>query len=211
MMKIDALASKYGYDTPIFLNQVEIEGISKGNMRQIFRRLKEKGQLQQYGRGTYFIPREGKLLEKNYLDPNLVIASKYLYSVDEVYGYYTGLAFANQLGLTTQMPHRKEIVTNAESSSGRQVQIGRTKVYLYKPRNHITSYNWQVLQILDLLARIDDLGVEVNDEIIEKIREYIASNQLSRSMLGKYIGSYPGRVAILLISKGLVDAFTPGP
>jgi len=206
-MNVEMLAAKYGYNTPIFLSQVEFEGISKNNMRQIFARLKEKGEIEHYGRGIYFIPRASMLLSKKQLDTSQVIASKYIQSIDEVYGFYTGLAFANQLGLTTQMPSRKEIVTNEESSNGREVRIGKARVYLCKPRVHIADYNWQELQLLDFLARMESCGIEDNEATMAKLKTHIASNGLNRSIVAKYIESYPGRVAKLLISRGLIDAF----
>jgi hypothetical protein len=206
-MNVEMLAEKYGYNTPILLSQVEFEGITNNNLRQIFTRLKDKGLIEQYARGIYFIPKNNKLLSKNYLDTDMVIDNKYIQSIDGVNGYYTGLTFANQLGLTTQMPHCKEIVTNEESSNRREVKIGKTTVYLYKPRNHVTDYNWEVLQLLDFLARINNIGVDLDKENLSKIKKYISEENLERDILNKYINSYPGRVGKLLISEGLIDEF----
>lgn len=46
----------------------------------------------------------------------------------ETYGYVTGISFANQLGLTTQMPAVIEVVTNRESTNGRMIMVGNLKV-----------------------------------------------------------------------------------
>ncbi len=85
-------------------------------MRQSVKRLVANGFLR---KGMimvfYYIPKQGGLLGKSYLDPFLVIMRKYVRSKSETFGYVTGISFVNQLGLTTQMPAIIEIVTNKES------------------------------------------------------------------------------------------------
>lgn len=51
-----------------------------------------------------------------------LIMRKYIQSKSEIYGYVTGESFANQLGLTTQMPAVIEVVTNREATNGRTIQ-----------------------------------------------------------------------------------------
>ena len=40
-----------------------------------------------------------------------IIIRKYIQSTTEIYGYFAGATFANQIGLTTQMPAMLEIIT----------------------------------------------------------------------------------------------------
>ena len=207
-MNAEMLAERFGYNTPIFLNEVEFEGVTKNNVRQIFARLKEKGLIENYGWGIYYVPRQGTLLKKSQLDTNQVLRSKYIMDGDDVKGYYAGLTLANQLGLTTQMPAIKEIVTNEESSRRREVQVGKIKVITSKPRNHIANYNWEVLQFLDLVNRINKIGIELNDETDQILRRYIVDKKLERNILNKYISLYPAKVSKFLVERRLIDEFT---
>lgn len=126
------LLENYGYNEPIFLNDLKIEWLSENAVRQSVKRLVAKGFLERYANGIYYIPKAGGLLEKSYLDPLLVIMRKYVRNKYETYGYITGLSFVNQLGLTTQMPAVIEIVTNTEATNGRTVMVGSQKVRVKK-------------------------------------------------------------------------------
>jgi len=206
-MYAEMLVKKYGYNTPIFLKEVELEGVTQNNKRQIFARLQEKGLIEKYGWGVYYVPKQSTLLKKNQLDSNQVLHTKFIANGDSIKGYYAGLTFANQIGLTTQMPAIKEIVTNEESSKRRMVQIGKVKVITSKPRNHIADDNWEVLQFLDLINRINKIGIELNDENDQKLRRFIADKKLERNILDKYIGQYPAKVSKFLIERRLIDEF----
>ena len=98
------LLENYGYNEPIFLNDLKIEELSENAVRQSVKRLVANGFLERYDNGIYYIPKQGGLLGKSYLDPFLVIMRKYVRSKSETFGYVTGISFVNQLGLTTQMP-----------------------------------------------------------------------------------------------------------
>ena len=118
------LMENYGYNEPIFLNDLAIEGLSDNAVRQSVKRLVASGFLERYDNGIYYIPKRDGLLGKSYLDPSMVIMRRYVQNKSEIYGYLTGISFANQLGLTTQMPAVIEIVTNREASNGRMITVG---------------------------------------------------------------------------------------
>jgi hypothetical protein len=206
-MYAEMLVKKYGYNTPILLKEVELEGVTQNNKRQIFARLQEKGLIEKFGWGVYYVPKQSTLLKKSQLGANQVLHTKFIANGDNIKGYYAGLTFANQIGLTTQMPVIKEIVTNEESSKRRIVQVGKVKVITSKPRNHIADYNWEVLQFLDLINRINKIGIELNDENDQKLRRFIADKKLERNILNKYIGLYPAKVSKFLIERRLIDEF----
>ena len=77
MMK-SYLMENYGYNEPIFLNELSIEGLSENAVRQSVKRLVTNGFLDRYDNGIYYIPKQGGLLGKSYLDPSLVIMRKYV-------------------------------------------------------------------------------------------------------------------------------------
>ena len=148
------LLENYGYNEPIFLNDLKIEELSENAVRQSVKRLVANGFLERYDNGIYYIPKQGGLLGKSYLDPFLVIMRKYVRSKTETYGYVTGISFVNQLGLTTQMPAIIEIVTNREATNGRTVTVGNQKVRIKKAAVEVSDNNAELLQLLDGIGEI---------------------------------------------------------
>ena len=71
----------------------KIEGLSENAVRQSVKRLVANGFLERYDSGIYYIPKQGSLLGKSYLDPLLVIMRKYVGNKSETYGYITGISF----------------------------------------------------------------------------------------------------------------------
>ena len=67
------LMEHYGYDEPIFLNELSVDGLSSNAVRQSVKRLAASGFLKRYDTGIYYIPRSGGLLGQSYLDPAVVI------------------------------------------------------------------------------------------------------------------------------------------
>lgn len=72
----------------------------------------KSGDLVRFDTGIYYLPKVSRLLKKSYLDLMKVIIRKYIQSTTEIYGYFAGVTFVNQIGLTTQMSATLEIVTS---------------------------------------------------------------------------------------------------
>lgn len=58
-------------------------------------------------------------------------------------GYLSGFKFANQIGLTTQIPFVYEIVPNKASRDYRKIVVGRSRVVLRKPRVTVSDENYR--------------------------------------------------------------------
>lgn len=75
----------------------------------------------------------------------MVARYKYISRRGVVYGFYSGNIFANQLGISTQVPNKVEIVSNkakvCEVLSGNRVFIVRKPIVL------VTRDNVYVLQL----------------------------------------------------------------
>lgn len=108
------LLENYGYNEPIFLNDLKIEELSENAVRQSVKRLVANGFLERFDKGIYYIPKQDGVLGKSYREPVLVIMRKHVRNESETYGYVTGMTFANQLGLTTQMPAIIEYILDAK-------------------------------------------------------------------------------------------------
>ena len=161
------LLENYGHNEPIFLNDLKIEGLSDNAVRQSVKRLVANGFLERFDKGIYYIPKQDGLLGKSCLDQVLVIMRKYVRNESETYGYVTGMTFANQLGLTTQVPAIIEIVTNREATNGRTVTVGNQKVRIKKAAGAVSDNNADLLQFLDCIGQAKKYSELSMEEIIE--------------------------------------------
>ncbi len=203
----DYLIENYGYNKPIFLNELSIEGMSKNALRQAIKRLNKSGFLKRYDNGIYYIPKSIGVLSTSYLDPLKVVAYKYIENEKDKYGYVTGLAFANQLGLSTQMPSVIEIVSNNEATRGRIVTIGNQKVKVEKPNIEVTNENASLLQLLDMISSVEKYSELPEEETYDVLKKYIKDNKFSKKQLIDASSSLTGNTSKRLIEWGIVYEF----
>lgn len=201
------LLETFGYNEPIFIKELNIPDMSENAIRQAIKRLSASGFLQRFDTGIYYIPKPSKLLDTSYLDPLSVIIRKYVRSNSETYGYITGASFANQLGLTTQMPAVIEIVTNKESTKGRTVTIGGQTVRLKRPSLCITDENATILQFLDTVSQADKYSELEEAEMIKRLQAYLLKCNLTQKQLSDVTPALTGTTAKKLIEWGMIYAF----
>lgn len=202
------LVKEFGYDEPIFINNLEVNDMSKKALRQAISRLAKTGNLVKFDTGIYYIPKPDRLLKRAYLDTTKVIIRKYITDGREIYGYFTGLSAANQLALTTQVPVQLEICSNRESSKGRTLMIGNRTIRVKRAKTEVTSNNYKILQLLDLLQEAEKLTDLPDEEVVSRLKTNISSEGISREELKKYISLYPGKVAQKIIEWELIYEFT---
>lgn len=201
------LMENFGYNEPIFLNDLCIEGLSENAVRQSVKRLVANGFLERYDNGIYYIPKQGGLLGKSYLDPFLVIMRKYVQNKSETYGYVTGISFANQLGLTTQMPAVIEVVTNRESTNGRTITVGNLKVRIKKPSITVSDSNAELLQLLDGIGQAEKYTELPLEETISTMVSYMQKKRFTKGQLSEVSSVLTGATAKKLIEWGIIYEF----
>lgn len=202
------LIETYGYNEPILISEIAVAGMTGNALRQYFKRLVKSGELMRYDTGIYYLPKASRLLEQSYLDPLKVINRKYIQTPSETYGYYAGAFFANQLGLTTQMPSVIEIVTEKESTKGRTISIGTQTVRLKRPQVTITSENASLLQFLDAVAQAEKYSELSPAETYSTLKDYAKKQYFSQEQLTNTLPAISGQTAKKLIEWGLVYEFT---
>lgn len=190
-MIYDYIKEHYKEAEPIFFSDLEKGSISKSALNQQLKKLCEKGLLQKYDTGIYFLPKKTRL--KSVIGPNADMVARYRFISrgDNVDGFYGGNSFANQLGITTQVPMVVEIISNNTHSSNREVRIGDRRFYVRRPVVPVTKENVYVLQMLELLKNLDvylDYSYEVARD---KFAEYITVHGIKRSDVNLYIRKYP--------------------
>ena len=201
------LMENYGYNEPIFLNELFAEGMSDNAVRQAVKRLVANGFLERYDNGIYYIPKKDGLLGTGYVDPYHVMMRKYVKNKTETFGYVTGISFANQLGLTTQMPAVIEIVTNRESSNSRMVRLGSYYIRLKKASVKVSDTNAELLQLLDGISQAEKYTELSLDKTIEVMNQYVKEKKFTKEQLLEVTPALTGATAKRLIEWGMIYEF----
>ena len=205
------LLEKYGYDEPIFSRDLCKNLNVKGTtLRQNLKRLIDSNRLERYENGIYFIPKPNSLFKKKSLSFNKVINKKYLLDQDKIIGYRTGIAFANDLRLTTQTAGVLEIATNKETNRKRKVQINNHSLILRKPRIKITEENYKILQVLDLITDVEKMSEKSLDKTYYQVKDYVKNINLDKIKLNRILDHYPAKTKIQLYESGLLNELTRG-
>jgi hypothetical protein len=205
-MLLEFLKSKFGPGKPIFTEDAEPLGLSAGNLRQQFKKLVDSGELFRYEPGVYFLPDTNH--EYYPISSNMVAEYKYITNGDEIYGYYSGYTFANQLGLCLQVPYKEEIVTNNTTAIAREVKVGNIPYYIRRAKIAITKENRNVLQLLDLLKDVEEYtDYCCEEEAPDIIRRHILRNKILRADVDKYIENFTLKTYKYIYDLRLYDVF----
>ena len=201
MTLYERLLEQFGYNEPIFLEEIMYESYSKTWIGQKIKVLCEEGSIARFDRGIYYIPFQTPFGIST-LNPRKVIEKRYIRSPEGVYGYYSGQILLNQLGISTQMPNILEIYTNNESARTRDLTIGRQKVRVRKSRVNIDNDNAPVLRFLELMNVIS--ARELDENAVSIIKRYVLSNNIRQKDITLYAPKYPDKVMRNLIESELI-------
>ena len=206
-MLYEYLKYKYQPNEPIFLSNLNIEGISYNNIRQQIKKLVDGGLLIRYDNGIYFIPETTIFKSGSQLSFNRVVKEKYLLDESrEQCGYISGVYFANAVGLTTQVPMKYDIVTNKATKDYREVKLAQSTIILRKPKIEVTSANHLTLQFLDLIKDIDSLSELEGTSLNIKLKDYIQKANLHFKEIEKYLEYYPDKIYKNMYKVGILNA-----
>lgn len=190
-MIYELLTEKYKEGEPIFFSDIYDGEISKSALTQRLTSLCKKGLLAKYDNGIYYIPKKTRL--KSAVGPTADTIAKYKYisKNGKIDGYYSGNTFANQLGISTQVPQVVEIVSNNTNSAPRDVKIGNRRFKVKKPLISITNENVHILQMLDLLSNLDTYSDYDYDDVRKCFLKYIEAYKITRDDIDHYIRHFP--------------------
>jgi len=204
------LEKTYGYNEPIFISDLQFDNMNDNSLRQYFKRMVKSGDLVRFDTGIYYLPKTSRLLSKTYMDPLKVIIRKYIKNDSSTFGYFSGAFFANQIGLTTQMPAVMEIVTNKESTKGRIVTVGGQSIRLKRPAVTVTQENAELLQIIDAIGQMNRYAELEKEDALTLYKNYIREKGFSQTQLTEIMPAITGNTAKKLIEGGLIYEFTSG-
>lgn len=205
MSLYEFLQENYGENEPILISQIKMDGLSDANLRQQIKKLTDIGKLKKYDTGIYFIPKPTVFKYGSMISRDAVIEKKYLKDGDIICGYVSGIMFANQIGLTTQVPAAYEIVTNRATSDYRETFLTSVKVILRRPRVAVTQDNYKILQFLDLLKDVDTITEIEGDGLKRRVSGYMKEMMFTFSMLEPYLSYYPDKLYRNMYETGVLN------
>lgn len=204
MLLYDYLVNNYGENEPIFLENVKITGMTNTNLRQQMKKLTDEGQIKRFDTGIYFIPKKSIFRSGPQLSKDKVIEQKYLMDTNRRCGYISGIMFANQMGLTTQVPMTYEVVTNKASKDFRETTLANSRVIVRKPRVQVTEENFKILQFLDLLKDVDMVSELSGEALKKRLLRYMREAMLDFSEIKPYLPFYPDKIYKNMYEAGLL-------
>ena len=190
-MLFEYLKEHYDDVEPIFTEDIHIEGMRRDNFCQQLKTLTDNGKIKRYEKGIYYIPKETRLNSASAPNPETVAKCKYIARNGKTDGFYSGSIFANLIGISLQVPMKKEIVSNRMAAIVREVIIGEQIFIIRRPYVKIDNDNAKVLQLLDLLKNLDRYLDCSYDEARKKIKKHSLANHITRESIDKYIRNFP--------------------
>lgn len=200
------MLENYKANEPIFVSDIEMP-VTDGNLRQMFKTLCDTGKIKRFDTGIYYIPKASVLKGGVPLAADEVAVAKYIIRKGKVDGFYSGYTFANQLGISTQVPYVKEIVSNNASTRVKEVNVRNKKILLRRARTEITNENYVVLQLLELLKDLEQYYDISFENVCERLKKYVLTENIKKADIDKYIGDFPDKVYKNIYRTGLYNVF----
>ncbi len=199
------IENNYQPNEPIFLSELNIPDIKAVSVRQQMKKLMESGQLKRFDVGIYYIPQKSMFRSGSTLSVDEVIRKKYLMDGEICCGYVGGIVFANQLGLTTQIPGTYEIYTNKATTEYQETQVAKLRVILRKPYFEIDEKNVVTLQFLDLLKEIVDISEVDGEELTNRLISYMKKKSIGFESMRQFLPYYPEQIYKNMCEVGLLN------
>lgn len=199
------IENKYKPNEPIFLAELDIPDMKPVSVRQQMKKLTEEGRLKRFDAGIYYIPKKSMFRSGSTLSIDEVIRKKYLQDGVNRCGYVGGILFANQLGLTTQVPALYEVYTNKATTEYRETKLANLRVILRKPYCEIDTKNAETLQFLDLIKEVVDISEVNGEELTKRLLGYMKKKNIGFESMKPFLPYYPDRIYKNMYEVGLLN------
>lgn len=199
------IENKYKPNEPIFLAELDIPDMKPVSVRQKMKKLTEEGRLKRFDAGIYYIPKKSMFRSGSTLSIDEVIRKKYLQDGVNRCGYVGGILFANQLGLTTQVPALYEVYTNKATTEYRETKLANLRVILRKPYCEIDTKNAETLQFLDLIKEVVDISEVDGEELTKRLLGYMKKKNIGFESMKPFLPYYPDRIYKNMYEVGLLN------
>ena len=199
------LRQNYADNEPIFLSDIIIPDMKAVSIRQQIKKLTVDGRLKRFDTGIYYFPKKSMFRSGSMLSVEEVIKKKYLMEGTKRCGYLGGMLFANQLGITTQVPMVYEIYTNKATTEYRETQLANRRIIIKKPYVPIDDQNANTLQFLDLLKEVVDISELDGLELTDRLLKYMKKKRIKFESMRQYLSHYPDRIYKNMYEVGLLN------
>lgn len=204
-MVYDYLEKNYEKGEPIFLSDLKIEGMTDENIRYHLKKLTDDGIICRFESGVYYMPKKDIFGENAILSVEIVAIRKYIKRHNKRVGFYSGYTLANKLGLSTQVPFTQEITSNFAPATVRKIQMKNKNYIIRKPVVLVTDENAKILQFLDCLKDIEKYAEEDMETCGKILSDYIIRNEITKTMVDKYVTYYPLKIYKALYETGVTN------
>ena len=202
------LRKRYKENEPIFLAALAVPDMQDAVVRQQMKKLTDDGLLKRFDTVIYYLPKKSLFRSGSAISVDDVIRQKYLMADGEQCGYLGGMMFANQLGITTQVPMVYEVYTNKATTDYRETKIASLRVILRRPYVPVNGENVSELQFLDLMREIVDISELEGQDLTDKLTGYMREKNVSFARLEKYLPYYPDRIYKNMYEVGLLNGIS---
>lgn len=121
------------------------------------KRLADKGQIERFQKGVYYRAKQ-TVFGKARPSTETLEAQLLIRRGDDIIGYETGVSLMNQIGLTTLVPKKREIATNAYRKN-----INDKYIIARKPVITVNAENFRYLQLLDVIRDLPEASVDAEN------------------------------------------------
>jgi predicted transcriptional regulator of viral defense system len=206
-MLYDYLIENYEEGEPIFLTDINIEGMTEENIRYHLKKLTDNGTICRFDSGIYYLPRVNIFGEKSVLSAETVALHKYILRKGKRIGFYSGYTLANRMGISMQVPFKEEITSNYAPAQVREISIKNRKYVLRRPVIEITEENAYVLQLLDCLKDIDKSAEEDMKVCGKILSQYSKEHKITKEQIDKFLKYYPIKIYKAIYETGVEYVF----
>lgn len=202
-MLFDYLVDNYEKGEPIFLSDINIEGMTEENIRYHLKKLTDDGVICRFESGVYYLPKTNIFGEKSILSAETVAMHKYVTRRGKRVGFYSGYTLANRLGLSTQVPFKEEITSNYAPAQVREISIRNRKYVIRRPAIEVTEENAYVLQLLDCLKDIDKSAEEDMKVCGKILTQYAKEHMITKEQVDQLLEYYPLKIYKAIYETGV--------
>lgn len=135
------------------------------------KRLADKGLIERFQKGVYYRARQ-TVFGTARPSEELIEAQLLTRRGGEIIGYETGFSLMNKIGLTTLVPAKREIATNAYRRN-----VGDRSIIVKKPVVTVNARNFRYLQFLDVIRDLPKAHVDTENPRA-LLRAFAKSNEL---------------------------------
>lgn len=157
------------------------------------KRLADRGMIERFQKGVYYRAKQTAFGTAR-PSKELIEAQLLTRRGDEIIGYETGFFLMNKIGLTTLVPAKREIATNAYRKN-----VNDSFIIVRKPVVTVDAGNYRYLQLLDVIREIPEAPVDAeNPKAI--LRNFAEKNNLDTVLALTYARQhYPQKTLLNLV------------